>query len=96
MVGAVLADVVLFTRDWGFEAADVLERVAADGDLFDGDLAEASRLLYGEIPAMEKQLEEADRAAREADVRDIIHTGDTRARLIELLDVLRGPREYAS
>ena len=33
----------------------------------DGDLAEASRLLYGEIPALEKQLEEADRAAREAD-----------------------------
>ena len=32
----------------------------------DGDLAEASRLLYGEIPALEKQLEEADRAAREA------------------------------
>ena len=33
----------------------------------DGDLAEASRLLYGEIPALEKQLEEADRTAREAD-----------------------------
>ena len=33
----------------------------------DGDLAEASRLLYGEIPALEKQLEEADRAAREDD-----------------------------
>ncbi len=33
----------------------------------DGDLAEASRLLYGEIPALEKQLEEADRRAREAD-----------------------------
>ncbi|WP_298712551.1 ATP-dependent chaperone ClpB [Micrococcus sp. 2A] len=32
----------------------------------DGDLAEASRLLYGEIPALEKQLEEADRRAEEA------------------------------
>ncbi|MDO4239380.1 ATP-dependent chaperone ClpB [Micrococcus sp.] len=40
-------------------------RSAAEKAQRDGDLAEASRLLYGEIPALEKQLEEADRRAQE-------------------------------
>jgi len=33
-------------------------------------------------------------AAREADVVDIIHPDDTRARLVEALELLRGTREY--
>jgi len=58
------------------EAGDLRARVdelrsLAEKAQRDGDLAEASRLLYGEIPALEKQLEEADRAAQEGQQGDV-------------------------
>jgi hypothetical protein len=37
----------------------------------------------------------ADDAVREADLLDIVHPDDTRSRLIEALELLRGAREYA-
>ena len=43
----------------------------------------------------EAALAAVERAAREGDLMDVIHPDDTRGRLIELLDLLRGQREYA-
>ncbi len=43
-------------------------RVAAEKAQREGDMATASRLLYAEIPAMEKQLEEAQAAERSEDL----------------------------
>jgi ATP-dependent Clp protease ATP-binding subunit ClpB len=42
-------------------------RSAADRLLREGDLAAAARLQYGEIPAVEKEIAEAERTEREAD-----------------------------
>ncbi|MEZ5410869.1 MAG: carboxyl transferase domain-containing protein [Acidimicrobiales bacterium] len=45
-------------------------------------------------PAEAGRLAAADRAATEGDLLDVIHPDETRARLIELLDLVRGRREY--
>ncbi|QBI52083.1 ATP-dependent chaperone ClpB [Streptomonospora litoralis] len=45
-------------------------RTQADRAQRDGDFTEASRLMYGEIPQLEKQLEEASSAEEEADETD--------------------------
>ncbi|MDH4074734.1 MAG: hypothetical protein OEW29_02270 [Acidimicrobiia bacterium] len=45
-------------------------------------------------PAEAARLAAADRAATEGDLLDVIHPDETRARLIELLDLARGRREY--
>jgi len=47
-------------------------------------------------PAEAARLAAADRAATEGDLLDVIHPDETRARLIELLDLVRGRREYGT
>lgn len=47
-------------------------------------------------PAEAARLAAADRAATEGDLLDVIHPDETRARLIELLDLVRGRREYGA
>jgi len=48
-------------------------RIAADRAQREGDMATASRLLYAEIPAMERQLEDAQRAEESAGADRMVH-----------------------
>ena len=47
-----------------------VKRVEADKAAREGDLEKASRILYGEIPAIQKELAAAERAADEADAAE--------------------------
>jgi len=69
------------------EQVDVL-RSQADRAQREGDLGEASRILYGEIPALEKQLEEAKR--EEAEVEPMVHEEVTAEDVAEVVEAWTG------
>jgi ATP-dependent Clp protease ATP-binding subunit ClpB len=54
----------------------------------EGDLGEASRILYGEIPALEKQLEEA--AREEAEVEPMVHEEVGAEEIAEVIEAWTG------
>ncbi|HET7356711.1 MAG TPA: ATP-dependent chaperone ClpB [Nocardioidaceae bacterium] len=69
------------------EQVDAL-RSQADRAQREGDLGEASRILYGEIPALEKQLEEAKR--EEAEVEPMVHEEVTAEDVAEVVEAWTG------
>ncbi len=69
------------------EQIDAL-RSQADRAQREGDLGEASRILYGEIPSLEKQLEEAKR--EEAEVEPMVHEEVTAQDVAEVIEAWTG------